>query len=235
MLGRGLRNRHSPHAALKKHPADQGDPSDRPQGPGQETHVAGRVLEHDITQPSSEYPVLLQGDKRARLELLSSFPDFGFVKVFKDGSGTLHDRNGGEIVGFFDVKDLQRISESHLEALARYANRSERNRVLKYSIRHDDEQEACHAFGPVRPGSAGGKRKKMKAAFPMVSHGEAEADLRLLAYFDTFTSVNLNPDGSGTVRSFTEAVVERFDDVASLHAILATRAMKERLQGAGKV
>ncbi len=226
MLGRGLRSRHSPHAALKRHPMGHGNSSGTKEESGREEHV----VEH-----GTEYPVLRQDGQRAGLDLLSSYPDFGFVKVFKDGSGTLHDREGREIVGFFDVRDLQRISRSGLEVLSQYASRSERVRVLKHSVHHDYEHETYQAFGPVRPEPMGGKRKKKKVTFPMVSHGEAEADLRMLAYFDTFTSVNLNRDGSGSVRSFTEKILERFKDVAGLHAILATQAMKERLQGAGKV
>jgi hypothetical protein len=187
-----------------------------------------------VTTKTQTTPAIVQGELRANMDVLSVVSDFGFVKLFKDGSGALYDDRGREIAGFFDVKDLQRISETRLEALNQYDSHVERRRVAAYNSDDPKDRQGVTTLNSRwkfwgQPGP-----EARDNGHPMVVQDKDEADLRLLAYFSVFTSVNLNPDGSGSVRDFNEAVLERFDGIADLHETLATNAMKKRLQGAGK-
>ena len=189
-----------------------------------------------IANASQTAPSIVQGELRASMDVLSALSGFGFVKLFKDGSGALYDDRGREIAGFFDVKDLQRISETRMEALSRYDSHVERRRVAGYKSDEPEDRRGVHTLNSRWKfwGHPGPGAKARAEAHPMVVQDKAEADLRMLAYFHVFTSVNLNPDGSGTVRDFNEAVLERFDGIADLHETLASNAMKKRLQGAEK-
>ncbi len=189
-----------------------------------------------MTTKTQTTPVIVQGELRASMDVLSVVSDFGFVKLFKDGSGALYDDRGREIAGFFDVKDLHRISETRLEALNRYHSHTERRRVAAYNSDEPEDRKGIHTLNSRWKfwGHPGPGVKAREGGHPIVVQDGNEADLRMLAYFNVFTSVNLNPDGSGTVRDFNEDVVERFDGIADLHETLAAHAMKKRLQGAGK-
>lgn len=135
-------------------------------------------------------PCIVQGDRRASLDALSGVSGFSFLKLFKDGSGALYDESGKEIAGFFDVKDLQRISETRLEALNRYSSKVERRRVAGYRSDDPEDRQGVHTLNSRWQvwGHPGPGAKDLKDNHPVVVQEGSEADLRLLAYFHVFSS-----------------------------------------------
>lgn len=164
---------------------------------------------------TNNYPVFQQEGREARLGLLAGFPDFGFLRMFKDGSGTIHSPKGEELLRFHDVKHLQNIAESGKPRLADYG--AEGEDLLGYTYT-----------------TFANRRKQVRRAFVTIHQGEAEIDLRLLQYYPGFSTVTLFPDGSGHVNDFNDRIVGRFRDVEDLRRVLVSHAVTKRLQGEPK-
>jgi hypothetical protein len=160
-------------------------------------------------------PVFLQEGKEARMGLLAGFADFGFLRMFKDGSGSIHNPQGEELLRFHDVKHLKAIAENENQRIADYGKEGED--LLGYTYT-----------------TFANRKKRVRPGYVTVSQDGTQIDLRLLQYYPGFSTVTLFPDGSGYVSDFNDSIAGRFQGIEDLRRVLVSHAVERRLQGEPK-